>query len=474
MARQYQILNSQSLFTPPERPYLAVFDFGLASGSLWALLVFVLTSIGINTDAAGGTTNSLIQFLSAIYPGFGSPWDYGDIFIGLWAGFVQGFLFGMLSAYFYNTMRGTPLYGVKLPRDFTSAHTPFLMSDGESAGAERPPYTIAIIANPVLESAPDGFLHRDPILNYPKLFQAKVAGIIAGLDTNAMIREKFLGKMRILNLFNPDLAPQNGHHHDHAESKLQRENALCLENDHDITLEPIQRVYQRKDDGVYHVVEERLLNFLKRFPQFYDRANDRVLVDVVYAVSGSTTHTRSSSRFTYDDDTKPGRGLTLNFGDGAPPLSLRHDPYVHIPGMVAYSAWDDRLKTPLHEFAHAMSSTTNGAIHDEYNDDVSEILRNTPVINKHFVRESDADTGSPQRKVPDIFAVYQLAGGEKQTFYSDKARYVPDHWRSYVPARRELSVPCTMDWSEQIYTFDLLLKQFIEDRLRAKTQRITR
>jgi len=465
MTKQYRLLNEHSLFYPPERPHLAIFNFGLAWGIIWALIVVVFTAMGISDGENNPAINSFLTFLAAIYPGHSPPFDYVDLIFGLFSGFMHGFLFGTLIVVLYNLWRGEQPFGVKLPRNFTGSPKPFVISAGKGAQ----PYTIAIIANPVLETRASGKLKPDPILEYPQLFQAKVASIIAGLATDTVINdpeaeEKFLDRMRLVTLFDPSLAHSNherdhrANHHPPAEQPP--EHALCRELDHDIIVEPIQRVYN--EAGRVH--EERLIEFIKaHLPGYYDHANNRSLIDVVYVVTASKTHTRSSARYTFDDESKPGRSFSLNFGKEK--WALRHDPYAKIPGVVAYSAWDDRLKTPIHEFAHAMSSTTNGAILDEYYDELPEMLMSVRAVNKHFWQPQQGQS------LPEQFAEYALKDGKPLTIRTDRGRHAPPDWKTYVPARENLPTPCTMDFSDDAFEFDLLIKQYMHDRLAAKTQR---
>jgi len=465
MSKQYRLLDEHSLWYPAERPCLAILDFGLSWGIMGALIVFVFTAIGINDTENNREINSFLTFLAAVYPGYSPPFNAIDLWLGLINGFFHGFLFGTFVAFLYNIWRGEQPFGIKLPRNFTGSPQPFVISAGKGAQ----PYTIAIIANPVLESAASGKFKRDPILDFPRLFQAKTACIIAGLATDPVINdpaaeEKILEHIRIFTLFNPGLAEsENGrgsqtHHHPPVEPP--EEHALCRETDYDVVIEAIQRVYEKDGQAVQ---EERLLNFIKQhLPDYYDHANNRSLIDLVYVVTASKTHTRSSGRYTIDDEKTPGAGFTLDFGQEK--LELRHDPYAKIPGMVAYSAWDNRLKTPIHEFAHAMSSINNGAIIDEYYDDLPELLQKIRAINKYHWQPL------PGQPLPERFVQY-TSNGETITIRTDRARHAPANWKTFVPARENISVPCTMDFSDEIFDFDMLIKKYMQDRLEAKTRR---
>jgi len=464
MTKHYQILGEHSLWSPAERPNLAMLDFGLALGTIWALSVFAFTAMGMDDGENNSGVGSFLNFLAAIYPGYSPPFTAVDLLFGLLGGFFHGYLFGALAAFLYNIWRGEQPFGVKLPRHFADSPQPFEISKGQGAH----PYTIAIIANPVLDSAVSRECKPDPILEHPRLFQAKVATIIAGFATDPLINARreggsFLDRMRLITLFNPKLANTEVEANHNTPVEQPREHALCREADYDIIVEPVQRLYRSETEDVQ---EERLLNFIaKHLPDYYDPENQCSLIDIVYVVTGSKTHTRSSARYTFDDESRPGPEFTLDFGDEK--LKLRHDPYARVPGIVAYSAWDGRLKTPIHEFAHAMSSTTNGAIIDEYHDDLQAQLRYVRAINKHY-RESPEDQPLP---LPEKFADYATPGGKADSVRTDRARYAPAQWKTYVPAREDITLPCTMDFSDESFDFDLLIKSYMRDRLAAKTRR---
>jgi hypothetical protein len=128
---------------------------------------------------------------------------------------------------------------------------------------------------------------------------------------------------------------------------------------------------------------------------------------------------------------------------------------LEVPGMAAYSAWDMRLKTPVHEFAHAMSSNMSGLIDDEYHDGALQKSPEVFVWNKHH------------GPLPEVFAEV-FENGETHEFAADELRAMPEGWKSYVPQRPHYLMPCTMDESEDVHEFDLLLQHFITKRLEAK------
>ncbi|MFQ5708739.1 MAG: hypothetical protein ACE5HO_14885 [bacterium] len=468
MATKYKFLNENAIFHPRERPYWAVLAFGVTLGSAWALFVVVMTLLGMNN-----LMTSFVQTISVYYPGYSQPLGAADLLLGLIYGFAHGFLFGLLVAYIYNVWRAPAPCGVELkkPNAITASEQPVIISPGVKAGGTKPPYTIAIIANPVLQSELDNSLRPDPILGQPKLFQAKVACILGSLASNPMIKEKFLEKMRIITLFDPSLANQ----------PLDKKNALCKECAFNTIIEPIQRVYEKVGTGgtpfvegqpfEYTVDEERLKNFLAHTPHLQALDVPEV-IDLVFAVTASETHTRSTALFTFDDESRGGPEFT--FENLSREFKRHHAPFAEVPGMVAYSAWDNRLKTPLHEFAHAMSSTTNGLIHDEYYDEIPEEFRGMPIINKQHATASLDENGNgliEMNELPDDFARYADAATTPSNIPTDKARNKPMNWISFVPARHDPQLPCTMDISGDENRFDLCIEQFMSNRLEAKINR---
>ena len=480
MVQNYELANDRSVFkqliTPSEKPRLAIFNCGVIIGVAWAFIVFVITILGMK-----GLVKEFIQFLEIFYRGYSSNMagsatsDYGlcaectNVLLGLLYGFVHGFLFGITVALIYNWFRAPYHCGVKLTNASAITQTiePHVISDGVENGPGKPPFTIAIIANPILETQATGELTPDPIFDYPDLFIAKVACIIGSLASSDILIENhsdgksFLDKMRIITFYNPSLPKQ-------------RENALCLEREIDTILEPQQRIWQKNEYNEDIVTEERLKIFLKNnFRDYYDHDedNDRPNVDVVYAVSASYTHSRSSASYTVDASVN-GTGFVFKYEYSNRTLKGQHKPYPNVPGMVAYWAFDNRLKLPVHEFAHAMSSTTNGLIFDEYYDEFPNALDDVLVINKE--RESNFDDLDANRSLciersdlPDNFATYN----GNPTYPTDKDRIVPCDWTSFVPKRQNYYLPCTMDRSYHLHKFDILLEQFIKDRLTAKINR---
>lgn len=199
------------------------------------------------------------------------------------------------------------------------------------------PFTICIVANPVLE-APwnSGTFVADPIVAQQPAFNAAadyVERSLFGLLPNQ--RELFISdpsvgpRIRLVSLFVSGLAAANT-------------NSLGAE------------------DSVSNLLIARRTAFAPFLARYGLHA------DIAYAVSASRTHVRASAWFTTDDDGRPGVSFTL---DGN---TFAHRYYALIPGTVALPVSSSSL-TALHEFGHALSSYSNGAVTDLYMDSQSAL-----------------------------------------------------------------------------------------------------
>jgi hypothetical protein len=170
--------------------------------------------------------------------------------------------------------------------------------------------------------------------------------------------------------------------------------------------------------------------------------------DVVMAISESPTHTRATSWFTTDDDSRGGVAFTL---DGR---TLVHRHYFSIPGTSALHTTSSSL-TALHEFQHAVSSYSNGAVTDLYVD-------SPPALN--------IKRGRP---IPALFATY--AGAGYATDPSRDSLGYPAGWQSYHGELIDPNTPAVMDnyWQApggrpELCQNDRITRAFILDRISAK------
>ncbi|MFQ5823288.1 MAG: hypothetical protein ACE5JB_04465 [bacterium] len=424
---------------------LSVLDFGIACGIIWAILVSIFTLMAFN-----GRALLFVNYFETIYPGYNiSNFPTAieillNIGIGILMGFACGFLFGVYVALIYNYMIGPAINSVKVKGEIPHGKPMVLINKENKQHLQRikEPYTVAVLANPFIEnsSSDSSKFTKDPILSEPEFFKAKVNLIMTSLANNYVL-QPFLHKMRFIVIFDPAMG-------NFTQKQEQEVRALCREYPYDMVIEPVQA---------------RVVNYLK--------SNYKLgRVDIVFAVTASSTHIRSSARYTEDDDTGEAESFVFRTGVEAPSLTGYYRPRAKIPGMIAYSAWDDRLKTPIHEFAHAMSSTKNGLIDDEYYDDLFYDTTKTIVINKrHATEEMDINRDKIIQPIelPPIFAQY-IENYKIREFPTDKLRSASYFWRSFVPARSNAYIPCTMDRSDEFHQFDLLLHYFITRRLAAK------
>jgi hypothetical protein len=119
-----------------------------------------------------------------------------------------------------------------------------------------------------------------------------------------------------------------------------------------------------------------------------------------------------------------------------------------------------------------MSSAENGLIHDEYYDDIDDSFEGILLINKRIPAGRQAEA-VPAREdllalpLPRLFATYSHRG-KVLAAPTDTIRNQAALRRAIVPSRRSPRVPCTMDASEEQHSFDLMIEQFIDDRLSRK------
>ena len=292
------------------------------------------------------------------------------------------------------------------------------------------PFTIAIIANPALETPwNSGTFVVDPITANQPAFDAAADyindSLFGGLPGQ---KERLLGdpsivgtNIRVVSLFVTGLP----------------------------ATEPNSLVAQ---DGVSNILVARRANFLPFL------ATQALYADVAYAVSESATHTRASAWYTSDDDTRPGTPFTL---DGT---TFAHRYWSLIPGTVALHTTGASL-TAVHEFGHALSSYTNGSITDLY------------------VDSPDALNNKLGRPIPSPPAPFRVYNGT--TIAIDQTRdglgYLAS-WLSYHAELNAPSFPAIMDdyWMATTTSsggvpedceHDTITRQFLLDRIRAKMSR---
>jgi len=283
------------------------------------------------------------------------------------------------------------------------------------------PFTIVVLSNPCLETPwRSGVFAVDPITSDQPAFEGCVhyinESLFGGLpgQVESFIADPAIAPfIRLVSLFFDGLPTADGH-------------ALVAQ------------------DRVSNLVLARRAAFRPFLARY------GLSADVVYAVTGSRSHTRASAWFTSDDDNGAGVPFTLDGQD----LTHRFD--VLIPGTVALPVTSTSL-TALHEFGHALSSYSNGMVVDLYVD-------GTPGLNKR--------RGQP---IPPVFCTYNgtpLAADH----HRDGLGY-PRGWRSYHGALLDPANPAVMDdyWraaaGPEACRHDQITCRFLLDRLRAKILR---
>jgi hypothetical protein len=293
------------------------------------------------------------------------------------------------------------------------------------------PFTIVIVANPVLEAARarvgetvQSIFVPDPITSARPAFDACAQHIDASLFGELPNQaEKMLGvsgiaeKVRVVSVFETGLPA------------VEANSLVANGNNSDL-------------------VEARR-NFFKPF--LAARGLD---VDIAFGVTGSTTHKRASAYATSDDDTRPGVGFTL---DDAP---LMHRHFNVIPGAVAIHH-ETRTLTALHEFSHAMGSYSNGLVIDLYAD-----IENV----------AGSVNNRRGRPIPPTFINYN-GTAMAPDFIRDGLGY-DSAWKTYHCELLDAGFPALMDnyhsaagGASHRCQHDRITRQFLLDRVRAKINR---
>jgi len=295
-----------------------------------------------------------------------------------------------------------------------------------SGGPKPDPYTIALIANPMLELEARNRYSSDPILTDRDGFFDDVAYAIDNMlnETEDLLRQDDLDSwMRFVAVFDDVLLDSND------------TNAL-------VRMNPPNLIGPRRD----------------AFPGYLGRYSEQA--DVAFAISGSASHTRASANLTRDDTAGPATPYTY---DGA---AQSHWHFYDEPGVATLSLYGSTAgMTPLHEYGHAGSAWPTGAVLDLYVNGGPGGLQ----INKKF----RAAAGDP---IPVQFGSYNGT-----SFNSDQTRDglgYPADWNSYHCELIDPNRPNLMDnyWFAPAGTskqcrLDKITYEWFSDRLRAKVFR---
>jgi hypothetical protein len=285
------------------------------------------------------------------------------------------------------------------------------------------PYTLVFAASPGIEAETGGTVAADPVLTDRASFHDTVGHCIENLltVTESLLRTESLeSSVRFVAIFD-------------TSQTATAPNALV----------------RRVAPNILEPMRTRLNAFVGRYWEN---------PDIVFCISGSTTHTRASAWFTTDDATRIGPTFTY---DGTTRIHRR---YTDIPGSAALStSMNTTGLTAIHEFGHAASDFGNGMVIDLYVDGT----RSGFVVNKKV-------RGAATAAVPANFGTY-----DGSNYLSDQSRDgigYPSTWTSYHPALQDATRPNLMDnyWlaaDPQRCRLDRLTFAWFRDRLRAKILR---
>ena len=332
-------------------------------------------------------------------------------------------------------------------------------------------------------------------------------------DDELLGNYEILSRLRIITVFPPkDLQPADGDYSelnlvDGFEGTIHISNVLI-----DNILSPQAGMFGRvkkilsqltSDHNTLPQNVKTLLNGLVSLQNGADAAEQNCGIDIIYVLSASKKYTRSSAVFSDFPDLFEGTPVGNNGGQGysvqinpeKPDIQkvvmpraynqatahkqgaakqMMHEDFCKVPGRVAVNVLSARQKTFIHEFAHAMSSALNGAIADEYADNIQVQGANREnyvhheifYINRRERQDPDPVNGE-YIPVPQRFMLFNST-----QYLSDLTHpSAKENWRGYFPERIDPTIPCIMDRSAGRYRFDKLISAFIYDRLSAKFNR---
>lgn len=282
------------------------------------------------------------------------------------------------------------------------------------------PFTVCLVGNPFLEAPRDsGQLMPDPVMQAKPQFDRTVQYIQDALFCRlpnqvepALSDPRLAANVRVVEIWEPNLPklPENALvAQDYASDQLWSRRLVCRD---------------------------------------FVRARD-VEADVIFAISASRSHTRATTWYATDDDGAGGVAFLYD------QQQRQHCFETLVPGCVALHVSAESL-TALHEFHHAMSSYTNGALVDLY-------VESPPEIN--------CKRGRP---IPQLFVIYN---GHQYTSDQnrDSSGYPPGSQRYHSePIDATRMVVMDNYWNSnpsEACANDRLTRQFVLDRILAKMAR---
>jgi hypothetical protein len=347
----------------------------------------------------------------------------------------------------------------------------------------RFPYTIVLVANPKIRkrqlNPTDPAFEPDPIIQDLDLFLNSADRALKSFEGDEVLGcPEIWSRVRVVTIFDPKL-----------------DFALAQEFQDDMTIDG--RVAENlldTTDNMPHKIGELLQQHPIGLPSPLTLCD----VDVIYVMSASPTHDRSTTRYSdYLDDGETAtcnRNTAVAFKFDPDPLGTKkdatgsseinaarcgdvgvlceHDDFARCPGRVALNALGARQKTFIHEFGHAMSSAIRGAVVDEYADvfilEGAKSATSLPTA-PFYVNRIERLPRAHGHFIPvhAVFARYQL-----MDFRSDLAHSSAEaDWLGYFPECHDSTCGCTMDRTGSQFRFDRLISNFMYDRICAKLNR---
>lgn len=319
--------------------------------------------------------------------------------------------------------------------DYTSDQVPIDVTDEPpqrnrtlySGAPKSSPYTVALIANPILQLANGAGFIADPISYDRPGFHDIVRFCLTNLltlDEVLLTQDDMDASIRFVAIADPVFGSDVDNY--------------CL---------------VREGSGNLIVARQGVFN--EYISRYFETA------DVAFAITGSTTHTRATARFAGDDESEAGTAFTFDGDD------YEHGHFPRIPGACTISRYSNQGGlTALHEFGHMASDLDNGLVADLYVDGGPS---SRLVVNKKW-RDDASDP------VPDNHSNY-----DGVTAPSDPDRDglgYPSDWRSYHAELIDPDLPNLMDnyWRApsgrtQECRLDEHTFSWFTDRLRAKINR---
>lgn len=360
------------------------------------------------------------------------------------------------------------------------------------------PYTILFVPNPKLWSrnglSQGNELIEDPIIHDIELFLHTVDRALASFEGNEIVgKDDIWSRIRIMTYF-PTWTEKDGKWH---RRLFTNDDHLVDGFDEDVRIDgrlvqnllvPLPGMASRVKGWLREDIKDVDITQADDIEQFLSE------IDVIFALSASPLFTRSTALPCDFPDESVGVNtlskphVNKSKGERKPfsvkinndgvllnpkiPKEPEHECYSTIPGQVALNVLSARDKTFIHEFAHAMSSATNGIITDEYADDFET---------------TNPDSTDPTRKLAPFYinrlervhqngnfvpVVDEFMQYNNITYNADLQHPSErENWRGCFPARHDQEIGCVMDKETGPYRFDKLLGRFIYDRLSAKINR---